>query len=88
MIFPKIQFPFKSKDLFTFKSKHFLQGLAETCSAGSYEEKCLLSKLVSPAILNLQNTLQNLACCFPESNLAIHLSAQNSSSAKSPDFCM
>jgi hypothetical protein len=48
--------------------------------------------LVSPAILHLQNTLQNLACCFIESNPAITFQqkhpVEKSFSAKPPDFCM
>jgi hypothetical protein len=53
-------------------SKYFLQGLAETCSKGSCDEKCLISRLVSA----VQTTHQNLAYYFLESNPTIQLSAQ------------
>jgi hypothetical protein len=68
MIFPKIQFPFKFKILLIEVSRYFLRGLAETCSTGSCDEKCLL-RLVSLTILVFKSTLL-------ESNPAIHLSVQ------------
>jgi hypothetical protein len=73
-----------SKDLVSFQiqkschltSKDFLQGLAEICSTGSCDEKCLISRLVSATILHLQSTQQNKAYHFLESTPAVHLSAK------------
>jgi hypothetical protein len=72
MGFPRIQFPFKSRKS-SLEVKTFLQGLSETCTAGSCDEECLLNKLVCPAILHLQSNLQNLAYCFLENIPAIRL---------------
>lgn len=46
------------------KSKHLLWLLAETFSSGSRNAKCLLSRLVSPAILHLHSARQSLDYCI------------------------
>lgn len=77
VIFPKIQFYFKSKNLIT-RSRNILSGALQRLVQLVHVMKCLLSKLVSPVSLHVQSILQNLAYRFLESNLAIHLSAQTS----------
>ena len=80
--FQRLKFPFKYKILYlqikilSLKFRHFLQGLTETYSACSWDQKCLLRMLVSVAILYLQHTQQNLASYFLERSPAIHLSVQ------------
>lgn len=91
MIFSKIQFPFKSKNLITW-SQNISPGAWKILVQLVYVMKYLLSRLVSADVLYLQSTQKNLAFYFPESLPASCLSAQtpknseDSSFVKPPDF--
>lgn len=88
---------FYSKDAFAFYikdfcgMKFFLQGLSNTYSTGSCNEKCQLSRQHFCSYFQPQSAQQNAAYYFLESTPWILLSApsnENPSSAEPHDFSM
>ena len=82
-IFQKILFSFKSKTLIVWSQNILWWALWELVQLVHVIKKSVLSRLVSVAILPLQNTQRHLQFAFQ-----LRHPVKNSSSAKPADFCM